>query len=228
MIRLGVICSSGGAVLGAAFRLLKACDYDLHVAVVTDRPCGAEALCAELAVPWKRIEQPLRDHFSAQAADWLFDVQKADWISLFFSRLVSKELFSRAPCVNFHPSLLPAFRGFGALKGVLESGVRFVGATAHCVDDSTDSGAILAQVVAPVPVPVSLASLERISFAQKLYLFLVMCEHAELGELSVLFPSGGAINGLPSLAWANPALRDKRLADAFDQFLVSERIIWQR
>lgn len=228
MIRLGVVCSSGGAVFGAAFRLLKACGYDLHLAVVTDRPCGAEALSAELAVPWKRIEQPSRDHFSAQAADWLLDVQKVEWTSLFFSRLVSKELFARAPCVNFHPSLLPAFRGFGALKGVIGSGVRFVGATAHCVDDSTDSGAILAQVVAPVPVSASLADLERISFAQKLYLLLVMCEHAELGELSVLFPSGNAISGLPALTWANPALRDRQLAEAFDQFLVRERIIWRR
>ena len=226
MIRLGVVCSSGGAVIGAALRLLRACDYDLHMAVVTDRPCGAEALCAELAVPWKRIEQPLRDHFSAQTADWLFGVQRVDWTSLFFSRLVSKELFSRAPCVNFHPSLLPAFRGFGALKGVIGSGVRFVGATAHCVDDSTDSGVILAQVVAPVPLSASLIDLERISFAQKLYLLLVVCEHAELGELSVLFRNGGVLNGLPALAWANPALRDKRLADAFDQFLISERITW--
>ena len=228
MIRLGVVCSSGGAVIGAALRLLKACDYDLHMAVVTDRPCGAEALCTELAVPWKRIEQPLRDHFSAQAADWLLDEQRVDWTSLFFSRLVSRELFSRAPCVNFHPSLLPAFRGFGALKGVIGSGVRFVGATAHSVDESTDSGPILAQVMAPVPATVSLAELERISFAQKLYLLLVMCEQAELGELSASFPSGRLVSGLPVLAWANPALRDKRLADAFDQFLVSEKITWQR
>jgi phosphoribosylglycinamide formyltransferase-1 len=227
MIKVGLVCSSGGAVFGTAYRLLKSCGYDPKLAVITDRPCGAESLCDDLGVPWKRIEDPSRVQFSTLAANWLFDEQKVEWTGLFFTRLVSQELFSRAPCINFHPSLLPAFPGFGALKAIQSSGSRFVGATAHCVDDSTDGGPILAQVVAPVHHPTTIATLERISFAQKLYLLLVMCELAERGELLELYENK-VINGAPALNWANPALKDQALALEFDRFIADEEIPWQR
>jgi len=52
-------------------------------------------------------------------------------------------------------------------------GKRFslLGGYAHLADASTDSGPILSQVVAPIADGTSLDALERLSFAQKLYLF---------------------------------------------------------
>ncbi len=228
MIRLGLVCSSGGAVLGAGFRLLRDAGYDPTMAVVTDRQCGAEQVCTKLGIPWTRIEQPCAVDFCVEAGNWLLDMQHMDWIALFFTRLVTKELYARAPCVNFHPSLLPAFRGFGALKQVLDTGARFVGATAHRVEELADAGAILAQVVAPVPTDATLADLERISFAQKVYLFLVMCESAARGEISGLFAGRPAFEGSQVSGWANPAIRDVALAEAFERFLSDEGIPWVR
>lgn len=215
-------------MLGAGFCLLRDAGYNPNMAVVTDRPCGAEQLCTRLDIPWKRIEQPSATDFCIEAGNWLFDMQHMEWTALFFTRLVTKELYARAPCVNFHPSLLPAFRGFGALKGVLDTGARFVGATAHRVGELADAGAILAQVVAPVPTGATLADLERISFAQKVYLFLVMCESADRGEISALFDGRPAFEGTQVSAWANPALRDVTLAEAFARFLSDEGIPWGR
>ena len=52
--------------------------------------------------------------------------------------------------INIHPSLIPAFCGTGyyGLKvheAALEKGVKVVGATVHCVDEGTDTGAIILQ-----------------------------------------------------------------------------------
>ena len=227
MIRLGAICSSGGSVLGTAYELLKRCGYDVQFAVVTDRACSAELLCENLGIEWTRIDEPDNREFSTLAADWLYELKHAQFSCLFFARLVSSEFFIRAPCVNFHPSLLPMFPGFGALKKTLESGVRFIGATAHVVDESIDGGPILAQVTAPLPPHVSMVDLERISFAQKLYLLLLICENAERGELDALLESQRSSFNKPARPWASPAIKDLSLASTFEQFLMSEGIPWQ-
>jgi len=156
MMRIGFICSSGGAAFSSAFHILENCGYELKVSVVTDRACGVESVCADINVEFLRIEEADRDFFSKKAAQWLCEKQGVDWIALFFSRLIGKALFSRLPCVNFHPGLLPAFPGIGAVRGMHKSGAKFFGATAHLTDHTMDGGPILAQVVAPVPFGTSL------------------------------------------------------------------------
>jgi phosphoribosylglycinamide formyltransferase-1 len=226
MIRLGLVCSTGGAVFSSAFHIMRNCGYDLRAAVVTDRACGVESVCAELEVPFIRLEEPRREAFSAKAAHWLYDEQNVDWTALFFARLVDKALYSRAPCVNFHPALLPAFPGFGALKGVLSSGAKFFGATAHLVDYSTDGGSILAQVVAPIRKGATLVDLERISFAQKLYLMLVICEWAGEGKLATMNDQGENNQWLTEKNYANPGLANINLERAFIRFVETEGIPW--
>lgn len=48
--------------------------------------------------------------------------------------------------VNFHPSLLPAYRGKHPLFWALRNGERWVGLTVHAMDAGIDTGAILYQV----------------------------------------------------------------------------------
>lgn len=228
-MRVGLICSSGGSVFSAGVRLLRECGHAVDVRLVTDRPCGAEAQCNRLGIEWRRIERHDREDFSRDAASWLIEEHAVDWICLFFLRLVSQQFFSPTPCVNIHPSLLPAYPGFGAVRRAREDGVLFLGATAHLVDDTVDRGSIIVQVVAPIVPRTELDYLNRISFAQKLYIFLVLFE---LAESRLLDPRSRtteiAANANPVLPWANPALRDQRLGKAFDDFLISEGIEWKR
>lgn len=226
MIRMGLVCSSGGAVFGAAFAILKSCGCDLHTAVVTDRVCGVESICAEIGVPVLRINDPDRETFSMKSAEWLYDVQGMEWSALFFSRLVGEPLYSRAPCVNFHPSLLPAFPGFGALKNTQNSGVKIFGATAHFADHSTDGGKILAQVATPVPSGATLEQLGRISFAQKLYLLLVMCELAENGQMRLNNLCKAQPGDVLYTGYSNPSLRREDINKAFMDFVNKESIPW--
>lgn len=225
-MRFGFVCSSGGAVIEAAYHILINCGCDIKFAVVTDRKCGAENICARLGIPFIRIEHADRDEFSAKAAQWLYDLNEVKLTVLFFTRLVGEALYLRAPCINVHPSLLPAFPGFGALKAVLSTGVKFFGATAHLVDHSTDGGPILAQAVAPVREGLTLGNLERISFAQKLYLLLVICELAiEQNTDSRMSPSQGReLNRHKK--YANPLLCNSKFEKEFIRFVNEEGIPW--
>lgn len=47
--------------------------------------------------------------------------------------------------INFHPSLLPAFKGLKSIDQALDYGAKFIGNTAHILTEDIDSGKILAQ-----------------------------------------------------------------------------------
>lgn len=47
--------------------------------------------------------------------------------------------------INIHPSLLPAFKGKGAIGQAIAYGVKVMGVTIHYVDSGMDSGKIIAQ-----------------------------------------------------------------------------------
>ena len=56
----------------------------------------------------------------------------------------------RRRILNIHPSLLPAFPGLDAQRQALQHGVKVSGCTVHFVDETLDSGPIIAQRAVPV------------------------------------------------------------------------------
>jgi len=220
-MRMGVICSSGGSAFFTAVSILREAGYEPDCRVVTDRVCGAEAVAREFGIPVIRIEEKERVAFSRSAADWLYGEQSVEWVCLHFTRLVSSEIYLRGPCINIHPSLLPAYPGFGAIEKALTDGARFIGATAHLVDQSVDGGRLLAQVIAPISSGLTPAAAHRLSFAQKVYLQLVLFEASFRQDLADL------ANVAMVTGRASPALRDGRLESAFNEFLMAEGIQWR-
>lgn len=225
-MQLGLICSGGGSVLAASHDLLSQSGFHLDWAVVTDRACGAETVCATRGIPFKRIEEANNVRFSCAAADWLLGDRGCSATGLLFSRLVSADLFERSPCINVHPSLLPAFPGLGALDAAWRAGVRLMGATAHYVNHSIDGGPIIAQVAGPAPMEKE--SFQRLSFAQKTYLLLVIAELVEYGRLGddmrVVLDCDQPGGELPG--WASPPILNAKLAAALASFCRSEDIEW--
>jgi phosphoribosylglycinamide formyltransferase-1 len=52
--------------------------------------------------------------------------------------------------LNTHPALLPAFKGWHAVRAALDAGVKVTGMTIHVATAEVDDGPILAQEAVPV------------------------------------------------------------------------------
>ena len=75
------------------------------------------------------------------------------FISVMYDKLVSEHFISsKVRCLNFHPGLLPEYRGSGAFSWSIINGERFCGVTLHELETDIDSGGIIDQRMFPVEV----------------------------------------------------------------------------
>ncbi len=176
-MKIGIIGSSGGSAFNEVVSILQTVPGGKYeYLVITDRACGLESICVSKNINKYRIEEKNNRLFSIEAKH-IFDRHGGvDIILLFFSRLVTRELFGNYPTFNIHPALLPAFKGLNAVKKALKEKVRFLGCTLHVVDESVDGGIIIAQSSIPIKSNYTEAILNKISFIQKVYLSLLLIE----------------------------------------------------
>ena len=185
--------------------------------LITDRPCDAEDRCKGHGIAQERIECGEREAFSQKAAE-AFRKTRCGAVIMFFSRLVSSELFAVLPTLNIHPSFLPSYPGMRAVRAAQEDGGMFLGATLHLATAQIDGGPIVGQVVSPVEKGVPPEYWNRLSYLQKVYLTLVAFElisesHIDIDPGSQSF----AWKVQPRSSWcANPKLRSVALAASFD------------
>ena len=147
-MQVDVLASGRGTILRAIL------DRKLPVAVVVaDRSCGALDIARGAGVPVEVLE---RTDFSKSfdrvaytsrvvAALQAHDV---DLVAIAgFGTILSPSFVEAfgAQALNTHPALLPAFKGWHAVRDALESGVDETGCTVHLVTEDVDSGPILAQ-----------------------------------------------------------------------------------
>jgi phosphoribosylglycinamide formyltransferase-1 len=108
--------------------------------VVTDRECTAIDVANTLGIPAITMLGDNEKMLSNIDPDL---VVLAGYLSKF-------PHWNEYPTINTHPSLLPAFGGEGmygdkVYEAVLESGVKYTGATVHYVDGGYDTGVIIDQ-----------------------------------------------------------------------------------
>ena len=73
-------------------------------------------------------------------------------LTLYFNQILKKDVLSipSKGAVNFHPSLLPSYRGAEPYFWVLAEGEKETGITFHYIDQGLDSGDIIAQIKIPI------------------------------------------------------------------------------
>lgn len=223
MAKIGIVCSSAGGAFYTAQALLASCGLHHNYFVVTDRQCGIEEKCFELSIPVRRIIDADKSSFSKKASYWLFEEMQVDWVCLFFSRIIGAELFERGLCVNIHPSLLPEFPGMGAVRKALEHRSNFLGCTAHIVDVTVDGGPIIAQTCAQILQDISFDAAQKLSFAQKVYLFLLLAERSSSDQMVASFIDSGSKAANHTNSY-NLDLINASLKKAFKRFLVNEGV----
>ena len=152
-MRVGVLASGSGTILRALVeRGLPV------VTVVVDRPCGAVEVAREAGIPVEMVERtdfgPTFDRV-AYTHDVIDALRRHD-VELVaiagFGTILAKPFVDAygGRAVNTHPALLPAFKGWHAVRDALEHGVKVTGCTVHIVTAEVDAGPILAQEAVPV------------------------------------------------------------------------------
>jgi phosphoribosylglycinamide formyltransferase 1 len=125
--------------------------------VVADRPCRALAIAEEHGVPSELVERTEWGPGFDRAAygDQLVKVLRAhgvDLVAMAGFGTVVPNLPAAFPgrVLNTHPALLPAFKGWHAVRDALARGVKVTGTTVHIATEAVDDGPILAQEAVPV------------------------------------------------------------------------------
>ena len=142
-----MLASGSGTLLDAI--LAAGIEVDL---VVADRPCRALEIAEHAGVPAVLVERTSfgksfdRDAYTDQVVATLRDHDIDLVVMAGFGTIMPK-----APAafpdriLNTHPALLPAFKGWHAVRDALEAGVKITGCTVHLATEEVDEGPILAQ-----------------------------------------------------------------------------------
>jgi phosphoribosylglycinamide formyltransferase-1 len=130
---------------------------DLPVAlVVADRSCRALEVAANAGVEAVLVDRADfggftndfdRDRYSVELAKVLGE-HAIDLVAMAgFGTILTASFHEAFPgrVLNTHPSLLPAFKGWHAVRAALDAGVRETGCTVHVATVELDDGPILAQ-----------------------------------------------------------------------------------
>lgn len=74
-----------------------------------------------------------------------------DYIFLFCDKILKGDLLKeyKNKIINFHPSLLPSFKGLMSIDKALNSDVILLGNTAHFINEKLDEGIIIMQSIYP-------------------------------------------------------------------------------
>ena len=183
---IGVLVSGTGTNLQALL------DAGLPVSAVASNVSGAQALerAERASVPAAVFPE---EDFAERAdrdeamADWLDDHRVELVVCAGYMQLLTPGFLGRFPCLNVHPSLLPAFPGLGAVKQALDAGAQETGVTVHLLDEGVDTGPVVAQ---------ERVAIEPGDTVESLHARLHAVEHRLLPEAVGLYLTG-AISSQP-------------------------------
>ena len=172
--RLAVLVSGSGTILEA----MLAAGLEVAV-VVADRPCRGLEVAEAGGLPFELVARESfgrtfdRDAYTALLVQALRS-HRTDVVAMAgFGTILGPGMFAAFPgrILNTHPALLPAFKGWHAVRDALAAGVSVTGTTVHIATEDVDDGPVLAQEAVPVEPGDTEATLhERIkSVERRLY-----------------------------------------------------------
>ena len=141
---IGVLVSGSGTNLQALL------DSGLPISAVASNTAGVQALERAESASVPAAAFPLEDYEDRAARDgamakWLDGRGVELVVCAGYMQLLTPDFLARFPCLNVHPSLLPAFPGLDAVGQALAAGVGETGVTVHFVDTGIDTGPVIAQ-----------------------------------------------------------------------------------
>jgi phosphoribosylglycinamide formyltransferase-1 len=180
----------GVLVSGAGTNLQSLLDAGLPVSAVASNIAGLPALerAERVSVPVGAF--PLEDFAGREArddamAEWLAANGVELVVCAGYMQLLTPGFLARFPCINVHPSLLPAFPGLDAVGQALATGAEETGVTIHFLDDGVDTGPVITQ---------ERVAIEPGDTADTLYARIREIEHRLLPDAVRLYLAGAIVS----------------------------------
>jgi phosphoribosylglycinamide formyltransferase-1 len=174
-LRIGIVVSTNGSAFRSVFEILKKARLETTFFVALDRETSLTEYCKAEGISFVVFEGFDNQDFSEQVSSY-FKKSDVNFCLLFFSRLVTEELFEAIESINLHPSLLPKFPGMSAIADFCKSEDDLFGLTAHHVDSGVDTGPKILQVSLRYDGPRSIDLLQQISYLQKVLAVLLIID----------------------------------------------------
>ena len=154
-MRLGIMCSGNGSNFE---NIVHSCpDHDVVLMVYNKKKAKAKKRAERLDINchYTKDEDEIIALFEAYQVDL---VVMAGWM-----RVVSKKFCDAfaGRLINLHPSLLPKYKGLGAVEQALKSGDNETGCSVHWVTEHLDSGAVIKQQTVPILPGDTVETLQR-------------------------------------------------------------------
>ena len=154
-MRLGIMCSGNGSNFE---NIVHSCpDHEVVLMVYNKKKAKAKKRAERLDIKscYSKDEDEIIALFEAYNVDL---VVMAGWM-----RIVSKKFCDAfaGRLINLHPSLLPKYKGLGAVEQALKSGGDETGCSVHWVTEHLDSGAVIKQQTVPILPGDTVESLQR-------------------------------------------------------------------
>ena len=149
------MCSGNGSNFE---NIVHSCpDHDVVLMVYNKKKAKAKKRAERLDINshYTKDEDEIIALFEAYNVDL---VVMAGWM-----RIVSKKFCDAfaGRLINLHPSLLPKYKGLGAVEQALKSGDDETGCSVHWVTEHLDSGAVIKQQTVPILPGDTVESLQR-------------------------------------------------------------------
>ena len=149
------MCSGNGSNFE---NIVHSCpDHDVVIMVYNKKKAKAKKRADRLDIKscYTKDENEIIALFEAYQVDL---VVMAGWM-----RIVSKKFCDAfaGRLINLHPSLLPKYKGLGAVEQALKSDDNETGCSVHWVTEHLDSGAVIKQQTVPILPGDTVESLQR-------------------------------------------------------------------
>ena len=143
-MKLGIMCSGNGSNFE---NIVHSCPkHEVKIMVYNKKKAKARKRAERLGINscYSKDEDEIIALFNAYEIDMIV---MAGWM-----RVVSKKFCDAfaGRLINLHPSLLPKYKGLGAVVQALKSGDDETGCSVHWVTEHLDSGAVIKQQTVPI------------------------------------------------------------------------------
>ena len=160
------VVSTSGSVMNQV--LASDCLRAVVHSVVADRPCQAVAEAQAWGLPVTLFEEGSPETFCSRLARYM-EEHHIDYVISFYTQFYSTAFRDayRDRIINFHPSLLPAFKGMDGFGDGVAYHTKIIGTTVEFIKDVMDEGKIIMQTACTVDPRLSRAALRHRIFVQQ-------------------------------------------------------------